>query len=219
MRGRIIAFEGLDGSGKETQTRILEKRLNDYGIKSIRINFPNYQSRYSLFVKDYLNGKFGKNISPYISSIFFSLDRFGTYETKVKKYLSEGYVVICDRYVYSNLIYHGTKIEDLKERENFFNWILDFEYNKCNLPKEEITFFMDIPIDISLRLIKLRDKNDIHERDEEFLKRCYENCKYLAQKYKFLHIECFKFGRLLSINEINDMIYNYVLKTLNYEVK
>lgn len=219
MRGKVIAFEGLDGSGKETQTKLLEKRLNDDGIKSIRINFPNYQSEYSLFIKDYLNGKFGKNISPYIASIFFSLDRFGIYETKVKKYLNEGYVVICDRYVYSNLIYHGSKIGNLREREEFFNWLLDFEYKKCNLPKEEITFFMDIPIDISLGLIKSRDKDDIHERDEKFLRRCYENCKYVAKKYNFLHIECFKLGRLLSINEINDMIYYCVLKILNYEEK
>ena len=104
-RGKILAFEGLDGSGKETQTKLLEKRLRDEGIKVVRIEFPNYENKYSLFVKEYLNGKFGKDVDPYVVSVFFSLDRFAIYKSKIKNYLDDGYVVICDRYVYSNLIY------------------------------------------------------------------------------------------------------------------
>ena len=217
-KGMILAFEGLDGSGKETQTKLLEKRLKDIGIKVLRIEFPNYENEYSLFVKEYLKGKFEKNMNPYVVSVFFSLDRLGLYETIMKKYLNERYVILCDRYVYSNLIYQGSKIEDLHEREKFFNWVLDFEYNMCGLLKEKITFFMDIPINISLDIVKSRGEKDVHEEDEEFLRKCYENCKYIAEKYNLVHINCFSNGKLLSVEEINDCIYEYVLKILNFGV-
>lgn len=217
-RGIILAFEGLDGSGKETQTKLLEKRLNENNIKSIRIEFPNYNGEYSIFVKKYLNGEFGEDLNPYVISTFFSLDRLGVYKTYIEKYIKEGNVVICDRYVYSNLIYQGGKISDLSEREKFFNWILDFEYNKCSLLKEERTFFLDVPIDISLKIIKERETHDIHEKNEKFLRSCYENLKYISKKYNLEIIECFKNEKLLSIEEINDDIYKRVLRILNLEV-
>lgn len=217
--GMILAFEGLDGSGKETQTKLLEERLKNDGIKVLRIDFPNYQSKYSLFVKEYLNGKFDKEMNPYVISTFFALDRLGIYETKMKTYLNEGYVIICDRYVYSNLIYQGCKFDNLEEREKFFDWILNFEYNMCNLLKEEITFFMDVPINISLEIIRSRGEKDIYEKDKEFLIKSYENCKNIAKKYNLVHIECCSLGKLLPINEINDRIYEHVLKILNYEGK
>lgn len=218
-KGMILAFEGLDGSGKETQTKLLEKRLRDDGVKVLRIDFPNYQSKYSLFVKEYLNGKFDKNINPYVISSFFALDRLGLYETKMRTYLNEGYVIICDRYVYSNLIYQGCKFDNLEEREKFFEWVLDFEYNMCSLPKEEVTFFMDVPIKISLEIIKSRGEKDIYEKDKEFLIKSYENCKYVAEKYNLVHIKCCSSGKLLSIEEINDQIYKSVLKVLKFEGK
>lgn len=218
-KGMILAFEGLDGSGKETQTKFLEKRLKEDGFKVLRVDFPNYQSEYSLFVKEYLKGNFSKNINPYVVSSFFALDRLGLYETKIKAYLNDGYVIICDRYVYSNLIYQGCKFDDLKEREKFFEWVLNFEYNMCSLPKEEVTFFMDVPIEISLEIIKHRGENDIYESDKEFLIKSYENCKYVAEKYNLVHIKCCPYGKLLSVDEIHNEIYNHVLKILSYEGK
>ena len=102
--------------------------------------------------------------------------------------------------------------------KNFFNWVLDFEYNMCGLLKEKITFFIDIPINISLDIVKSRGEKDVHEEDEEFLRKCYENCKYIAEKYNLVHINCFSNGKLLSVEEINDCIYEYVLKILNFGV-
>lgn len=213
-KGMIIAFEGLDGSGKETQTKLITRRLQNMGIKTLRMDFPNYDNEYSLFVKKYLNGEFEDTLSPYVAAMFYSLDRLGIYSSIMKKYLEKGYIIICDRYVHSNLIYQGAKIENLEERDKFFNWVLDFEYNKCDLFKQKITFFIDMPIDISLKFIRERNNHDIHEKNEKFLRKCYENCIYLSKKYGFINIDCVEMGKLLSIEDINDKIFKYISKVL-----
>lgn len=215
MEGKILVFEGLDGSGKETQTKLLEKRLKDKGMKVVRIEFPNYDNKYSLFVKEYLNGNFGEDVDPYVVSVFFSLDRFGIYKSKIKQYIDDGYIVICDRYVYSNLIYQGSRIEDDIEREKYFEWILDFEYEKCGILRESITFFIDVSIDLILDVIKARKSHDIYEKNEKFLRKCYENCKKIYEKYNLVHIDCCDNGKFLPVEEIGNIIYDKVSKILN----
>ena len=214
-QGIIIAFEGLDGSGKETQSRLLEKRLNNNGIKTIRMEFPEYFNKYSIFVKEYLKGDYGNEVDPYLVSMFFALDRFGIYKKKISKYLNEGYVILCDRYVYSNLIYQGSRFNDLKSRNDFFKWILDFEYNKCGLQKEDITFFMDVPVDISLNILESRTQKDINEQNKEFLRECYENSKYIVDKYNLANVNCLQNNKLLSVEEINNYLFDYIIKYLN----
>ena len=223
IEGRLICFEGLDGSGKETQTKLLEKRLREHGVKVLRVEFPNYSNKYSVFAKEYLSGKFDeKFINPYIVSTFFSLDRFGEYHDCIRDYLNEGYIIICDRYVYSNLIYQGSRIKNYKERLEFFDWVLNFEYNICNLPKADIVFFLDCSIETSLKIVKSRfegnSNTDIHEKDEEFLRKCYENCKYVAEKYNLFSVKCDFDGKLLPIEKINDIIYKHILKKFNFGV-
>ncbi len=213
-KGAIFAFEGLDGSGKETQTLLLEKRLKNDGFNILRVEFPSYDTEYSIFARKYLAGEFNFNIDPYVVSMFFSLDRLGVHRTLMKDYLNDGYILLCDRYVYSNLIYQGSRILDLEDRKKFFEWILKFEYDMCGLPKEEVTFFMDIPVDVSLELVKDRKQRDIHEKDYMFLKRCYENCNYVVDKYKLFRVNCFLNNQLLPIEKINDCIYSKILKTL-----
>ncbi len=210
----IIAFEGLDGSGKETQTKLLEKRLNDEGIKSIRFQFPSYGSKYSVFAEDYLNGTFKGDFNPYLISTFFSLERFGIYNSKIKKYIDEGYVLIFDRYVYSNLMYQGVFIEDLKERDNLFDFIMNFEYNICSLPKEDMVFYMDLSLEINMDIIKYRENKDIYEEDLSFLRKCYKNAKYIGDKYNFINIKCDNGKTMYPIKDINDSIYNIVLNRL-----
>lgn len=213
-RGLIFAFEGLDGSGKETHTLMLERRLKEDGFKVLRVDFPSYNTEYSVFVKKYLNGEFKGEISPFVVSMFFSLDRLGVYKTLMEDYLEKGYIILCDRYVYSNLIYQGAKVKDHKKRDELFEWILNFEYVMCSLPREEITFFLDIPIDISLGFIKERSTRDIYEKDEKFLRECYENLNFVGDKYNLFRVRCFQDNRLLSINEINDLMYFKIISMI-----
>lgn len=214
----LIAFEGLDGSGKETQTRLLEERLNNSNIKAIRFEFPNYGSKYSVFVEGYLRGEFGSKLNPYLVSTFFGLERFGIYVSEIREYINKGYIVICDRYIYSNLIYQGSFMECLYERDKLFDWILDFEYNICSLPKEDMVFFMDLSLDINFNILNLRSNRDIYEGDYDFLKKCYSNAKYISSKYNFINVKCDNGVDLYSIYDINNSIYSIVLDKLGYKV-
>lgn len=210
----LISFEGLDGSGKETHTKLIEKRLNEEGIKAIRIEFPNYGNKYSLFVEEYLKGNFGRDLNPYLISAFFGLERFGVYKSMMKEYIHKGYVILCDRYIHSNLIYQGSFINDIDERDKLFDWILDFEYNVCGLPKESITFFMDLSLHINLDIIKSRCDRDIYENDYNFLINCHKNARYVSNKYNFINIKCDDTKKLLPIEEINNNIYSLILDKL-----
>lgn len=210
----LIAFEGLDGSGKETQTKLLEKRLNDSNIKAIRFEFPNYGSKYSIFVEEYLKGEFGDKLNPYLVSTFFGLERFGIYMKDIKGYIDERYVVICDRYIYSNLIYQGSLIDNIVEKDKLFNWILDFEYNICSLPKEDMVIFMDLTLDINLNILNSRNNKDIYEENYNFLRKCHDNAKYISNKYGFKNVKCDNGKELYSIECINDKIYSMVLDKL-----
>lgn len=213
----IIVFEGLDGSGKETQTKLIEKRLNDIGIKTVRIGFPNYSNKYSIFVKEYLNGNFGSNLNPYLISTFFGLDRFGVYKNEMIRYIKQGYIIVCDRYIYSNLIYQGSLINNVEDRNKFFEWVLYFEYGICGLPKEDMTFFMDLSIDINLDIIKKRCNKDIYEKDYDFMIKCYKTAKHLRDKYNFINIKCDDGENLFSISDINENIYNRILDKIKHK--
>ncbi len=213
----IIVFEGLDGSGKETQTKLIEKRLNDIGLKTIRIEFPNYCNKYSLFVKEYLNGDFGNNLNPYLISIFFGLDRFGVYKREMSRYIDEGYFILCDRYIYSNLIYQGSLIDNEDDRDKFFKWVLEFEYDICGLPKENMTFFMNLSLDINLDMIKKRNNKDIYEKDYDFIIKCYKTSQYVCSMYDFINIECDDGKSLFSIQSINEKIYSKILNKIGYK--
>ncbi len=213
----IIVFEGLDGSGKETQTKLIEKRLNDIGLKTIRIEFPNYCNKYSLFVKEYLNGDFGNNLNPYLISTFFGLDRFGVYKREMSRYIDEGYFILCDRYIYSNLIYQGSLIDNEDDRDKFFKWVLEFEYDICGLPKENMTFFMNLSLDINLDMIKKRNNKDIYEKDYDFIIKCYKTAQYVCSMYDFINIECDDGKSLFSIQSINEKIYSKILNKIGYK--
>lgn len=232
INSKIIVIEsGTDASGKETQTNLLCKRLNDEGKKVVKFSFPNYESESSTFVKMYLNGEFGENpddINPYISSIFFGMDRYATYMREIKKYINEGYIIIIDRYTTSNMTYQASKIKGITEREKFLDWLYDFEFNLLGLPKPEVVIFLDVPVETAEDLMKIREqkdqnlnkndlKKDIHEQDIEYLKKTYYVAKYISSKYKWNEIRCIKDGKFRSREDISKDIYNVVKSKLNLE--
>ena len=112
-RGLFILIEGTDGSGKTLQTKILVKRLKKLGHKVQEISFPRYGNKSSALVEDYLNGKFGsaREVGPYRASVFYALDRYAA-SFDIKKWLKQGKIVVCNRYVGSNLAHQGGKIEN-----------------------------------------------------------------------------------------------------------
>ena len=207
----LINIEGTDGSGKKTQTDLLFHYLQNKGYKVKKISFPNYESNSSALVKMYLNGEFGENesLNGYQTSSFYAVDRLAT----MKQININDYdFVLFDRYVPSNMIHQSTRINNKQELDVFLDWVVDFEFGKLNLPKPDITLFLDVPVEISMRLARKRselkngESKDILESDDAHLKNAYEKAKYVAQKYNWIVVDCENDKTIKSIDEIHKEI-------------
>ena len=186
--GKLFVIEGTDGSGKQTQSTLLQQRLKEKNIDFKSVSFPNYENDSSALVKMYLNGEFGtdaKKISPYIASTFFAADRYATYKRYLEEYYENGGIIIADRYTTSNMVHQAGKIRDKKERDKFIEWLWDFEFKLYELPIPTEVFFLNMPIEYSEKLMKDREnkithetKKDIHEKDEEYLKESVANISH-----------------------------------------
>ncbi len=220
----LIVIEGVDCSGKETQTENLYKRLLDSGEKVMRISFPDYDSESSSLVKMYLRGDFGKSaydVNAYTASAFFALDRFASFKTKWGEFLKDG-VVIADRYTTSNMVHQASKMDDEEDKKAFIEWLCDFEYKKLNLPKPDMVIFLDMPPEISEELNRKRknkitgeDAKDIHESDLDYLKSSYENAHFVARHQSWRRVDCAPCGNLRTIEDISKEISDIVKEILH----
>jgi len=216
MKGKLIIIEGSDGAGKETQTNLLYNYLKGKYISSMKITFPDYSSRSSEPVKMYLSGEFGKNpndVNAFAASSFYAIDRYASYKTKWGKFYNDGGIVISDRYTTSNMVHQASKINNKKDKDYFLDWLYDFEFNKIGLPLPDMVFFLKVPTEFSLDIIKNRKysykgniKRDIHETNTEYLKDTYENSLYVAEKYNWNIIECVKNNSMRTIDDISSEI-------------
>ncbi len=214
----FIVIEGVDGSGKETQTGLLCKRFPE----AVRIEFPNYKSDSSALVKMYLAGDFGKkpeDVSPYAASVLFACDRFASFKSEWGKKLQNGETVIADRYVSSNLIHQMCKIQSPDEKQKFMSWLLDFEYNIMGIPKPDLTIFLDMPVDCALKLMKDRDnkitgekQKDIHEADSAYLYNAYNNASEICDELGWNRVRCADNGIIKTPEQISDEVYDIVMK-------
>lgn len=200
--GKVIVIEGSDGSGKATQTGLLYDYLRERGRSVRKVSYPNYDSPSSAPVKMYLGGEFGgdaRAVNPYVASSFYAVDRFASYLKDWKEFYESGCgnIVLCDRYVTSNMLHQTAKLDSMEEKLAFLDWEYDFEYVKGGLPVPDHVFFLDVRPEISLRLMRDRENKithrsarDIHEADPEFLRRSYDNSRLLAERYRWERIDC-----------------------------
>lgn len=215
--GKILVIEGTDCSGKTTQYEKLCKRLEDENIKFSVASFPDYDSEGSYFVKEYLAGNYGEHpsdVSGKTASTFYALDRYNSYMKKDwGKTYKEGGNVLLARYITSNILHQSCKLKTEKEKEEFVNWLYDFETKILGIPKEDKVVLLKMPIEKIKELKQKRGKTssgtkDIHEEDEEYLKTAYENALWVAQKYGWTVIECTdKDGNIRTIEDIHEEIY------------
>ncbi len=224
--GKVIVIEGSDGSGKATQSKLLYEYLTRKGKPVKRVSFPNYESPSSALVKMYLESEFGTDpymINAYVASSFYAVDRFASYLKDWKTFYNSGrdHIVICDRYVTSNMLHQAAKFDSLEEKQKFLDWEYDFEFIKGGLPVPDYVFFLDVKPETAFQLIKLRQNKitqqtakDIHEANEKFLARSYENSLYLCEKYRWKKIECCdEQGAIKSISEIHHLICKEIEKS------
>ncbi len=219
--GIFIDLEGLDGCGKTTQTELICKRLEEDGIDFKRIKLPDYDSDSSILVRKYLNGDFGKNagdVNAYAASVLYAADRFASFTEKWGNDYKSGKLIFADRYTPANALYQMTKLTKA-EWDPFLEWLFDFEYEKIGIPEPDKVIFLDMPVEVSQRLMTSRyngdeSKKDVHEANVEFLLSCREAALYAAEKYGWNVINCSKDGEPLPIEEINDKIYSVVKEVL-----
>lgn len=222
MNTKFIAIEGLDGSGKETQTNLIYNKLKETQNNILKLSFPDYNSDSSTLVKMYLNGEISKNaeeINAYAASSFYSADRYISFIKKWKKQYKSGSIILTDRYTTSNQIYQTAKL-DKKNWAEFVEWIEDFEYKKLGLPSPDLVIFLNVPVEVSQKLMLKRysgdeSKKDIYESDVDFLKKCYNSAMFCAKKLNWKVINCTKNNEIKTI----DQIHNDVMKTVNEFLK
>ena len=220
--GKLFVIDGTDGSGKQTQLSRLQERLTSENIDFKTVSFPNYDSPSSSLVKMYLAGEFGENpneISPYIASTFYAADRYATFQTGFKKYYEDGGIILADRYTTANMVHQAGKIHDKEERKKFLDWLWDFEFNLYGLPIPTEVFFLNMPVEKSIELMKDREnkithesKKDIHERDKNHLKDAYNAACDVAKDYNWYEIHCVKDNQIRTIEDIHEEIYTEIKK-------
>ena len=222
--GKLYVIDGTDGSGKQTQFTKLQERLIKEGIDYKTVSFHNYDSTSSSLVKMYLSGEFGKNakeISPYIASTFYAADRYATFQTGYKDYYENGGIILADRYTTANMVHQAGKIADKEERKKFLDWVWDLEFNLYGLPIPTRVFFLNMPVEKSLELMKNREnkfthnaKKDIHESDKNHLIDAYNAACSVSKDYNWCEIKCVANDKIRTIEDIHEEIYQEITKTL-----
>lgn len=216
--GKLIVIEGLDGCGKSTQLELLPKRLSERGIEVESVSFPNYESDSSALVKMYLAGEFGKkpgDVNAFAASCFYAVDRYASFKSVWGDFYKNGGTVIAGRYTTSNAVHQASKLPQ-NEWESFLSWLYDFEYNKIGIPKPDMVIFLDMPTEVSQKLLTGRycgdnSKKDIHERDTEYLKHCREAALFTANFSDWQIINCANGDSPRTIEDISNEILDKVL--------
>ena len=219
MQGRLIVLEGLDGSGKSTQLELLRDALSADGYSVRQIKLPDYDDPSSTLVRMYLGGDFGsdpQSVNAYTASAFYAVDRAANYLRKWRGDYAAGKVILADRYTTSNA-YHQLQKLPRAEWDAYLVWLEDFEYGKLALPKPDCVVYLDMPVDVSQRLMSMRyagdeDKKDIHEANVAYLRACRTAALYAADKLGWRVIDCASEGEPLPIDAIARAVYETVTK-------
>ena len=230
MKQPIIIIEGTDGSGKHTQQQFLAADLASQGFDVYTKSFPNYDSPSSAPVKMYLAGEFGDRadcLNAQQASTLYAVDRLCTYKKELEPQIDAGKMLVLDRYTVSNLIHQCSKLDSWEDKKKFIEWEESFEYETLGLPRPDLTFFIEMPIEKSLELARARaayktgEQKDIHEEDTSYMKKSYDNGLMLAKKLGWTLIHCVdQNGNLRSIEEIHAEIMEKTLAFLeSYNAK
>lgn len=210
MRGKLIVFEGTDGSGKATQTALLCEELARRGIPFRKLEFPRYQEESSALLRLYLSGAFGTDpadVNAYAAATFFSVDRYASYRQDWGAYYEQGGLLIADRYTTSNAVHQTSKLPMAQQRA-FLDWLLDFEYRKLGLPEPDRVLYLDLPTELSEQMLRRREQAththaDIHERDEAYLRACRESAAAVVAYGGWQRIDCAADGAVRSVEDIH----------------
>jgi len=223
----LVVIEGIDGSGKGTVSKELAKGLSQAEHKVMSMSFPRYgETLNGKLIGRYLNGEFGDSTHPYLHGTLYSLDRFES-----KGYLEGSLlthdVVICDRYIPSNLCYSSMKVAE-EERNEVVKHFVDLEYGHFEMPVPDVIFFLDVPVKFAVQNIAKKaardytDKSaDLHEADEDYLSKVRGFYRSRLMDHhpptRFELIHCTRNGHLLSIDSIVKQVQNMTITMMKGE--
>ena len=225
MKGIIISIEGTDGAGKHTQQQLLLEDLKKLGYSVFDQSFPNYDSPSSAPVKMYLSGELGSSancMDAYQASVLYAVDRLCTYKKAIEEHYENGEIILFDRYVQSNFIHQCSKIDDENKKMEFLKWEEELEYDTLKLPRPDLIFFIEMPVEKSMELARARaeyktgESKDIHEEDSSYMTKSYNNGLFLAKKLGWNIIHCVdENNNIKSIDAIHEEIMKITKDFLN----
>ena len=212
--GRLLVLEGLDGSGKSTQTERLKEALLAAGETVRQIKLPDYDAPSSTLVRQYLAGDFGNDpqaVNAYAASSFYAVDRVASFLLDWKTDYDAGSLILADRYTTSNPIYQMTKLPKA-EWDAFLDWADDYEFGKLGLPRPNRVIFLDMPVEVSQKMMTRRyegdeGKKDVHERNVQFLNACREAALYTAERWNWSVVRCWEGDEPRTIDAIAADVY------------
>lgn len=231
---KIIVIEGIDGSGKGTQSKILKERLGRENYDLFSISFPQYQDNSSYFVREYLSGAYGTNptdISPEQASLFYAMDRFHAFKSRegVKAAVtSKDTILLADRYTTSNILYQAAKAKTKDEIYRLIDWVCELEYKTLQIPEPDIVIMPYVEIEKNIEMMRKRDialnakmnnmTRDIHEQDMAYLRQVHAASEIIAERMGFEVINCMSpSGEIRTVEDIHEEIYTKIdAKVLRY---
>lgn len=221
MSGKLIVFEGTDGSGKATQARMLCEHLVAEGVPFREIDFPRYGKPSAAMVQEYLDGRLGKkpgDVNAYAASMFYAMDRYASYKQDWGDFYENGGLIVADRYTTSNAVHQASKL--LKsDRKQYLDWLFQLEYELLGLPRPDLVIYLDMPTEITEKMMRRREEAtgthaDIHEQDEVYLKNCRANAKEIVKDCGWTVIHCAKDGEPRTPEDIHAQVYRILKKQL-----
>ena len=210
--GRLIAIDGLDGSGKGTQSELLYQYLKEQGVPVRLLSFPTYTAPASTLVEFYLSGGLGgspDDTGAYAASVFFACDRYLSYRTDWKADAdAPDTVLIANRYTTANAVHQLSKLPE-EQWEGFLSWLWDFEFCKLGLPAPDKVVYLCVPPQVSRSLVDSRGREkDIHELDPHHAERSYAAARYCAKTLGWQTVECTQTGKMIDRQAIFAQIRN-----------
>ncbi len=220
-KGKLIVFEGIDGSGKSAHYKRVCQRLENEGIEYDHIVFPRYDNESSALIRMYLGGEFGDNpadVNAYTASTFYAVDRFASYRKDWGKIYNAGGFILSDRYTTSNAVHQGAKLPD-EELGEFFKWLYDLEHVKMGLPVPDLVIYLDVDVETSLARMRHRQEKtntsaDIHEKDIQYLENCLRVADKAADYYGWTRITYKTDGVERCIEDKHEEIYSIIKAAL-----
>jgi len=226
-KGKLIVVDGIDGSGKATQVKLLGTRLKKAGEKIKTIDFPRYEENFfGKLIGEYLSGIYGDfiQVDPRVASVLYAADRFES-SKNIRKWLDEGYTVVADRYVSANQIHQGGKISDPKKRKEFLDWLDTMEHSVFGIPRPDLVIYLDVPFEVSKEWLQqkvaqrkkkyLKGKKDVAEDNLLHLEHSRNGALDMVKRSKnWVKIECCDGMVCMMPDQVHEEVFRVVKKKM-----